>query len=526
MKIDVDWSEFIVEIGKIDPLGLWKVGDRLIAELLPALSTVVQQRPARYFSMYCWLLDEAGRDLQPDTASVVFWKRFYVLEGISLCAIQSHTHTYQGFGGCIGTDHAQRLITSHDKAGNVNFSSLSKNRIRNGWEVNYKNSMLAFGLIQIDHGVTSGLRLTEAGQALSKVYKQTIRYTQFYTGLRQETSLPLAVIQNLGTKACPCLLHNADTPELSAERDTTRSVMLAKRELPPDAPAAEKNLWQSIHLVLHILSKMPDGIEYGLHAWRRLLSTGLLPNGQTYKPPKEQLVLFRMWQFYALDSLFTYALEMALHGFLEELHAHDDMNASAVNQLFSTCAMKNKKTKIQNVVDAICEFSQAEKAEYESVLLNNLEAVTGASRAVYAFSLYCYCQACFDQLCLPDGCEEAQRFFRNLSTWDGNELALFQATAHIKNTQATMQTFFSETFMSEWVIKRQINIRASRNKEIGWFGYNSETKTFRWESFNKPNLYRADRLPNLMGFLHNMAIVSRQNNTWYLDKSAYGDLPV
>lgn len=107
MKINVEWSELLIEKGKLDPLGLWRVGDRLIGELLSPFTTVVQQRPARYFSMYCWILAEAGRGLSEKAKPEEFWGRFFVLEGIFLCATQLHDpHAYAGFGGRIGSEHA------------------------------------------------------------------------------------------------------------------------------------------------------------------------------------------------------------------------------------------------------------------------------------------------------------------------------------------------------------------------------------------------------------------------------------
>jgi hypothetical protein len=61
MQINIEYSDLLIERGRRDPLGLWRVGDRLAGELLPPFNTVVSQRPARYFSMYSWMIQETVR---------------------------------------------------------------------------------------------------------------------------------------------------------------------------------------------------------------------------------------------------------------------------------------------------------------------------------------------------------------------------------------------------------------------------------------------------------------------------------
>lgn len=98
VNIKVVWSDLLIDKGKLDPLGVWRVGDRMIADLLAPFTTVVAQRPARYFSMYCWALDHLSK--QPIATKKEFWERFFVLEGVLLCAIQLHSpHSYDHFGG-------------------------------------------------------------------------------------------------------------------------------------------------------------------------------------------------------------------------------------------------------------------------------------------------------------------------------------------------------------------------------------------------------------------------------------------
>lgn len=110
MKMKVGWSDLLIEKGTRDPLGLWRVGDRMIGDLLGPFTTVVTNRPARYFSMYCWIFSQLEKN-STITTPEEFWKRFYRLEFLLVCAIALHEdHDYEGFGGQIGVDTANSLI--------------------------------------------------------------------------------------------------------------------------------------------------------------------------------------------------------------------------------------------------------------------------------------------------------------------------------------------------------------------------------------------------------------------------------
>ena len=57
MTYEIGWNDLLIEKGTLDPLALWRVGDRMNADLLGPFTTVVKNRPARYLSMYCWIID-------------------------------------------------------------------------------------------------------------------------------------------------------------------------------------------------------------------------------------------------------------------------------------------------------------------------------------------------------------------------------------------------------------------------------------------------------------------------------------
>jgi hypothetical protein len=217
MQPEIIWSDLLIETGTRDPLALWRVGDRLISELLPAFTTVVGQRPARYFNMYCWILREAGKACDSQTSDEVFWGNFSELEGIFLVAIGLHSpHAYSHFGGQIGTDHAGRLISHGRASGAIDFTALRRRRIANGWEPNYKNAMATFHLTESDPAAPGDRKLTERGEELAEAYDKSISDSLFFRNHRGERQLSLSILENLSSVACPCLLHAPDSPALAS----------------------------------------------------------------------------------------------------------------------------------------------------------------------------------------------------------------------------------------------------------------------------------------------------------------------
>lgn len=134
--------------------------------------------------------------------------------------------------------------------------------------------MLEFALTEIDYGVPGKLRLTEAGRDLASAYEQSIQETTFMRQYRGPSQVPATAIHNLGTMACPCLLHAAGTPALQRERRIVKSRLV--REAPTTAHENDSPLWESLHLILNVLKTLSHhGLDRKHHVWRRLLTTGL-----------------------------------------------------------------------------------------------------------------------------------------------------------------------------------------------------------------------------------------------------------
>ena len=120
--------------------------------------------------------DEVGTPAHGLPSAAYTRADFFQLEGIFLTAIQLHKiHVYDHFGGLIGSERAGQIAASADGDGLIDFSPLRTQRISNGWEINYKNPMQQFMLIEPDLALAGGLRLTDRGKSLAKAYSITKR---------------------------------------------------------------------------------------------------------------------------------------------------------------------------------------------------------------------------------------------------------------------------------------------------------------------------------------------------------------
>ena len=528
LKTEIAWSDLIIEKGKLDPLGLWRVGDRLIAELLSPFTTIVFHRPARYFAMYTWIIYHLNNQGYEDRKK--FWGRFFELEAVLLCAIQSHqNHTYVYFLGQIGGEGAKKFL-SKSKNGTLDFSNI---KIPNGWEHNYKMPMYDFNVIETDLGMPSGVKVTSAGKKIAIAYQNSIKSAQFYKKYLQETVISKQVIVDLSKFSCPCLLYKPQIKVFENERNIIIDNMLKKREIDSPNYIQEKlpTILSSIYLILHYISRLNSkGCPFTYQTFRHTLSTQVYNDSKIYSPPEEYREIFRRWELYNLDSLLVFSLESALAGFLEFLHKNNDnIKSSQLNTRIKDYLLTEmKKLRIEDLTlysslrktfEPIAFLPALKLSDLEKRLIEEIRGQTSLRKTIFSFLLFVYVQALFIKKKVSPGYKNAMKFLHENSYRDGMELSLFQSISETENT--SLEDFLTEIFFEKWIILRQLDTRSRRNKEIAWFSFNSETDTYNWESNYNPGLYRAARSEILMTFLLNFEIVTHKQDGWYLNRNSY-----
>lgn len=528
MVYEIGWSDLLIEKGTLDPLALWRVGDRMVANLLGPFTTVVTTRPARYLSMYCWIIDFLNSQ-QGITDKQAYWKRFFELEAFLLCAIQLHKHhSYEHFAGQIGSEAALKLI---NKAKDKKIDLAKFDKISNGWETNYKGSMEQFNLTELDYGIPSGLNLTTLGKKLAQAYMNSIKDTIFFQSYKSKSEVPLEVIEKLAPRSCTCLLHSPQTDFLKEERSTCVTCLLEPSLVVPENNIEGKDLWRSIFLFFDFLKVLQQNNKrFDLQTWRRALSTLLYSDEKIYSPSKVYLPVFMKWQVYNIDSLLVFALESGLSGFLELLHKKGgeirkhELTATSFQPAFKAIKKDmlagNVDTFEDSVISTLTNFENlrpAEQLQLEIFLVDGVKSKNGEHKIVYSFLLCLYAQAVFNKLVSNPDYEDALNFYRNRSKRDGYELSLFDTSSDINSHSDEIEALFNECFLNELIINRQWNTRDTRKKELAWFGYIIETNSYVWENDYKPTLYRASRSNILMTFLLSLGIVSIKADGWELD---------
>lgn len=528
MKPKIVWSDLIVEQGKLDPLGLWRVGDRLIAELLSSFTTIVLHRPARYFAMYTWVIYYLNNQGYGDRKK--FWQRFFEIEAVLLCAIQSHqNHTYEYFLGQIGGEGA-KIFLSQSRNGTLDFSNI---KIPNGWENNYKMPMYDFNIIETDLGMPSGIKVTFSGKKIAFAYQDSIKSSQFYKKYLQESVISKQVIAELSKFSCPCLLFKPQIKVLENERNIIIDNMLKKREIESPNYIQEKltAILSSIYLILHYMSRLNSkGCPFTYQTLRHTLSTQVYNDSKIYSPPEEYREIYRRWELYNLDSLLVFSLESALAGFLEFLHENNDnIKSSQLNTRIKDYLLTEmKKLRIENLTlyssliktfESIDLLPTLKLSDLEKRLIEEIRGQTSLKKTIFSFLLCVYVQALFIRKQVSQDYKNAMKFLLENSYRDGMELSLFQSISETEDI--SLEDFLTEVFFEKWIISRQLDTRSRRNKEIAWFSFNRETDTYNWESNYSPGLYRAARSEILMTFLLNLEVVIHKQDGWYLNPSSY-----
>ena len=88
VALDPIWNKKIKESNiALDPLGVSKVNDRMVGELLQGITTLSSR--ARYYSVYLWFIDQIHK-IKPKADVSQFERMFYDMERIFMLSCVSH----------------------------------------------------------------------------------------------------------------------------------------------------------------------------------------------------------------------------------------------------------------------------------------------------------------------------------------------------------------------------------------------------------------------------------------------------
>jgi len=322
--------------GAQDPLGMTRVMNRLLRELLPGITTI-SPRP-RYIAHHLWALrDVAERDDPESRAQLV--RGLYARERVFLLAGVRHGQgdTPTSHTNLVGARTANRLFGDDSDSIRLDFSFLSN---RSGsYGQNYVGPLQTMGLVDTPEDAVFE-QVTERGAPIADAYGQVAERADL-AAVAAGDELSIAALDAIASELCPCAVSAADAPD----QDALRSLYVGRD--PPDAYAEQARMRrETLALILHTArvggeaatlspANLLDACYYGTMRVDGELIDATVPSGLADAAAR--------WKALRTHDYFRYATEAALVSWLAYLKRTDEADASL------------EAFKQQVRADAVCE---------------------------------------------------------------------------------------------------------------------------------------------------------------------------
>jgi hypothetical protein len=308
------WTREIILIQRaLDPLGLTRVSDRIITELLPGITTLTTQ--ARNYSFYAWAIKQSNeynfKSLRLYNQNLAKLESAYVIGGL----IDKDTHFPQD-KDTIGNIKATRRIRSSQDFVDVNFSVL--NHLGGGYGQYYKYAMFLLGLTV---NLPTKDLLTDTGMKLASIYENHIRYTDYYSNYLNSDTIPITALKSYGLVAGYLRLKETDD-----ERATLCNVFFSPNQNRSMIPDSRKN---TMLLILDLYRIFTDnGVRLTDEYYRGVLFYKQIWDNHDFidYTPRSQGVnmILPTWKLYQYHDYFTASLENLLDAFVKETKTHEN----------------------------------------------------------------------------------------------------------------------------------------------------------------------------------------------------------
>lgn len=210
---DPVWNKRIEESDRaLDPLGMNRVNDRFLNDLLPGITTVTPR--ARYYSFYIWALNEVGKTAQNIAE---FKNTFYALERLYMLSClgdeqlkgRDRTHT-----NINGSEKGRRKWTEAGKTIPLDFRYFG-NRL-GGYGQYYQGAIARLGLITIPED-SFFEQPTKQGMEIVKAFESVARKSGFKDLMNRKT-VKKEDLKESGSGVCLCRLKTKEADDLKVLR--------------------------------------------------------------------------------------------------------------------------------------------------------------------------------------------------------------------------------------------------------------------------------------------------------------------
>ena len=252
-----------------DDLGIEAAGAGLLRELIPGV--VQTSISAGYYAYYPFLLQEFENRF-PNEFERTKFRAFYRRQEAAF-AVATSQHQHRGnLRGINGINAALQSVEDAHDTRVIDVAALAApgkymKTPLGGYGLFYRPALEDIGATRLGKGRLSVDRTTDAGDAASEGFRETIQQTEYWQRWGDEDVVPLGVLEELGEAVCPCQIPGR------SDQQPIIDLLFGNDSGSERWRTLRKYRVQSFGLLLEFQSARPEGIG-DIGEWRRALISG------------------------------------------------------------------------------------------------------------------------------------------------------------------------------------------------------------------------------------------------------------
>lgn len=341
-----------------DPLGLSRVSEYIVNELLPGITTLTNR--GRNFSFYCWSL-KVVNESKPINR-VEFYKRMAKVEAAySVGGYLDKIKYAADYKGPIGQLKARTRVdnTEGDKI-NLNFSVL--NLLGGGFQQYFRTAMFNLGLVIPMQKIDI---LSESGKKIAEIFHENVKSTKYVKEFLLKDDVPKNILLEFGGKCSYRRLNEFDN-----EKSALIELFFSKNQNESEIPYSRK---ESLLMLLDLFNKFTDlKIGFTEDDFRNIIYYNSFKNKDKIEKYNKDYFseVITPWRFYEFQEYLTTVLETILNVFLVSLKENEKGMTKQefldkynnLNELVGKRLNKNIKNKtIKEIIEIIQESVKSKK---------------------------------------------------------------------------------------------------------------------------------------------------------------------
>lgn len=358
MEIVPLWTKRIdLNSRALDPLGLSRVSENIVDELLPGLTTLTTM--GRNYCFYCWAIQQANKEKTQSYSQ--FFKIVERLEAAYVVGgLLDQREFFPDAKGPIGRNRGLTGIwTAQNNIIDINFSVLKHSA--GGYGQYYRNPMFKLGLIA---QLQKNDDLIQDGIILANCFEENIQKTQYYQKYISTDEIPQDILREYGQFASYLRLK-----DFKNEQNALSAILFNKNKNLSHNENSRKATLQIILELYNIYSNFQlefDDTEFrNIVYYQQSIKEGhLIEYGSTLDYTKKTL---QQWRFFQFHEFFTLAIEAIFITFLNSVEEKNvgltlseftNIHATFVNEFNSLLKCDSKDLSLYDIFEKMLENNE------------------------------------------------------------------------------------------------------------------------------------------------------------------------